>query len=787
MIGPGIAATFARSRPLTSALPPAFTALPQASLAGRVVTVTTGTAAGSPPPGFALTMTEDGQPVSPSGSGPWSYSVASAAQARQIGWQVTAQNAGGAVQAAGTLTVAADLAANAPLTAIAANGWQASYPDPPDFDPVAAPEVVNVTRAGFDATGTPVSVTEALTVMTRLRQPYPNQATLSADQVALSEFVHAGDSLAGIANNSTRPYPKPICCWLTPDLERAESATFTVRLAVAHGYARQGRPVAAVRFIASDGTHTVSQLASVMSARQWASGLHAPYFEAALDVSGLAAGAICTVDAVVYPWVGAAFQASVDGAAYPSINFTVLKFLNDRSGSYGTAYAYVDATAGSNGSGSVSASATAAQAAAFQTVAAAAAAIKSFNAAQFGRNEAAGGVIRLVAGSHAHSSFQAATCNAFPLLIEAADPAARASTIYTDNGTSVSGGLPGKVKFRNLTLRKAGGSVILLDNSASLAALDRMITLDGVVFDRNGSTSYAGWIYRTGRLYMVECSGDPAGGIASFGTATKEITLIGCALPLQSGTAVYNACASRFGWGSDAVATSGVEAAAGQLFQHCFLTQSAASGKAMLVAGAVGAGGLAVIGSVLEATGGNTAPAASISADNATQPVQNLLFVGNTVVGARTNWLYQDSGTATVAKSGRMRFTVNTDFNVKSDVFGQNAALIGNWPAIYQVGCCGNAALLGATDGFGYGPGHWLGELAGLGDTAGSAAAPLAADWADDQSFGAGGAGGGDYTPGPGHALPRIPAGLAPFPLDQAGRAVDDAGAGVSGALQPAG
>jgi hypothetical protein len=765
---------------------PVFTLAPSGSVAGRVVTITTGTLTGAPAPGLSIAVTLGGAAVTPTGAGPWSVTVPSSASASTVSWVVTAVNANGSVTASGSAVVTADLSAT-PVTVIAANGWQATWPAPPAIDPVAAPQTLAVTRAGFTATGTATTVTDTVTVMARVRQPYPNQAVLTADQVSLSDFVYAGDTILGVANGSTVSYPRPVCCWLTPDLERATGSTFTARLAVAHAHARGGRAVAAVTFIASDGTNTVTQTVSTMSSRQWASGLWAPYFECTLDLSTLAPATICTLDAIVYPWVGTAFRASVQGAIYPSINFTVLKFLNDRTGSYGTAYAYVNATTGNNSTGTVSATAATAAAAPFLTVAAAAAAVKTFNTAAFGRAEAAGGVIRLVEGTHAHASFAAATANAFPLLIEAADPATKATTIYTDNGVNVSGGLPSKMKFQNLTLRKVGGNVILLDNAAGLANLDRMLVLQNVALDRAGAAAYGAWIYRTGRCWMVDCTGDPAGAVAMFNTVTKEINLIGCSLPGQTTTAVYNAVASVVGWASDMANTTGMEAAAGQVFHHCVMSQSNVSGKAFLANTTIGAAGLAVVGCVIEATSGNTAPALAISADSVTVPVQNVTCTGCTVVGSRSNWLYQDSGSTTIAKSGTLRFNVNTYRNTKTDVFGTNGALTGNWAACYNVGSLSNASLLGDNAGHSVcGVGNWLGEVAAPGDATGSAAAPLAVTWANDQSFAGGGGGLGDYTPAPGNALPLIPAGLAPYPVDQKGRPVSNTGSARAGAIQMA-
>ena len=150
----------------------------------------------------------------------------------------------------------------------------------------------------------------------------------------------------------------------------------------------------------------------------------------------------------------------------------------------------------------------------------------------------------------------------------------------------------------------------------------------------------------------------------------------------------------------------------------------------------------------------------------------------------RSNWLYQDTGTATVSKRGYMRFTVHRERNTKTDIFGTNANLVGNWPAVNNVGGRANAAIKGGNDGNATpGIGRWVGEVAALGDAYGSLGTPLAVAWVNDQSFDGAKGGNGDYTPGAGSVLPVIPAGLAPYSVDQKGRAVPDNGTAKIGAI----
>jgi len=686
------------------------------------------------------------------------------------------------VLSAATVAVTAAPASN--MTAINANGWSGVYPSPPTFNPVGAPENISVIRSGYTAAGVATTFAENITIMKRLRQPYPNQATLTTDQVTLQDFVYASDAVPGVTNNSTLAYPLPVAMWLTPDLERITGSTFTARLAVAHAYARSGRPVAAVKFIATDGNgHTVEQLVSTMSSAQYSSGLYVPFFQCSINTSTLDAATLCSLDVIIYPWIGVPFQASINGSTYPSISFTVLKFMNDRTGSYGQAYAYVDAVSGNNATAVVSATPATAAASPYLTVAAAGNAIRTFNLATYGRDDAGGGTIRLVAGEHVHSSFNAAASGALPVTIEAANPALKSTTIFKDSGVTVSAGTPQKLRIKGITLKKVGASVIFMDNNATVSTMDRILILDDVTMDINGTSSYAGWIYKTGRFFAL--NSDLFGGVStSLSNVSKHLNAVGCTGPIN-GTAGYNAAGCSSGGGFDVrLAVGNLNAAQGQMLTHCFLSTNVTANKVWGASGSIGARGFAVLGNVFEHYGGSTSPAVSAWADGDVSAVENVMFYGNTIVGSRMNWLYQDVGTATVHKRGFRRFVATLYQNTKTDVFGTNANLIGNWPASFNVGSRSNATIRGDSSGSStFGAGQWIGEVAAIGEVTGTAGVPLVADWVDDQSFGAGGAGAGDYTPGVSTALPFIPAGLAPYSVDQKGRAVSNTGTARVGAI----
>lgn len=680
----------------------------------------------------------------------------------------------------------------APFEEIETGGWTAIA-----ADPVAAlDQTFAVTRQGHDAAGEATTVTDTLTVTARLRLPYPDQATLTTEQVVLSDFVYVGDTIAGAANNSTRPAPLPIAEWLGYDQEIVSAGTYTARLAVAHAHARGGRPVAAVKFIATDGVDTVEQVVTSMASTTYAvSGLTVPHFEAALDLTGFTNGVTLTVDAVIYPWVGQPFQLSVDADPYPSANLTTRRIHLDRTGAYGRAYAYVDADTGT-AEGVASTDPQTAAAAPFETVVQAVAAIRAYHNTNSARDSAGGGIIRLVEGVHVLTatiqSSAAMPVGSWPLTIEAADPAKRSTTILTDRGTTMQNGVPRYTLYRDITIQRSGpGNIALLDASAPNKDYDYSMSFDRVVFDNNGAGIYNTWIYRTGNCTFVECSdGGVDSGQAAINASSvnKAVKAFGCVGSFFNINSTFGALGSK-GRGTAQVGlveTAARVKPAGQFFGWNHILAPAGVGTAASLTDATGLRGAALVGNVFERGDSSVSPLVLLSADNNVQPQENVLMQSNSAVGQRTNWLYQDIGTETVHKSGYRFGNVDTKINTKSDVFGNSGNLIGNWPIIYQVSAGYNCKLLGASDTKSYGPGSWIGELAAPGDVHGSDDVPVVADWADDRSVLGAGGGWGDYTPGPASALPRIPAGLAPYPVDLLGRPVPNDGTGVVGAQQRA-
>ena len=91
-----------------------------------------------------------------------------------------------------------------PVSYVASDGWQTTHPDPSAFDPTTSDPVI-VNRQGFDANGNPTLVTDTLALTTRIRLPYPDQEILTANQIALSDFVYTGDTIEATTNASAVP------------------------------------------------------------------------------------------------------------------------------------------------------------------------------------------------------------------------------------------------------------------------------------------------------------------------------------------------------------------------------------------------------------------------------------------------------------------------------------------------------------------------------------------------------------------------------------------------------
>lgn len=702
---------------------------------------------------------------------------------------------------------------------IQADGWTAvatipnavvggTYNLGTDAEPTVS---MTVTSKSWTDAGVETTLSRTVYGKAALRKPYPDQLVKDETvngtgidcKIVLNDFVYPSETISSVSiaagfhtdngsggsglpsaaqtptptNSSTFAYRKPIAMWLNHDLDWVKANTYTVQMAVAHKDFRNGLPVRAVKFIATDlHSNTTSVTVSSMVKRDFTvTGLSAPVFSGDLDFTGLTQGDLVTIDAIIYPWIGDAFQVSVDADTYPSPNLTVLKVLNDRTGAYGTAYAYVDGVGG--GTPACHTDPATAAGTPYATVALAAAGLQTYINSTFTRNNVSGGIIRLNEGTHAHSTYSARAVGEIPLIVEAADVANRLTTIYT--GANLSNSIPDLLLLRNITLQQTAATQLFFTNSGTNTG-NFLLVFDNIRFDRNGYAKYTSWIGAIGRGFYRNCDGDDCGQGTQASTVCKPAIMVGCAAgSLQ--TATYNAigCKDLFADVAGGVTNVNNTVPNGVFYGFNKMANTAS----ITIATQNGNRGVAVVGNIIESYAAISTGAITFYATGTTT-CENFLDIANTICGNRSLQLYNDIGN--YARGGISSLSIHDDFNIKGDVFATNGTYISNWSAIYRVGSKYRAALYGSSDAETPGVGSWLGEVAASGDVAGSNATPIVADYVDDNSYRGSQTGDGDYTPGASTALPQIPEGQTAYPYDLLGRVIPTDGTAYVGAVQQA-
>lgn len=712
-------------------------------------------------------------------------------------------------------------------------GWGTSQAN--NYDPVGDPKTIFVARPGFTAAGAATTVVDAVTAMSRYRQAHPNsglweapaggevKSTLS-DQVFSTDSVYDAAGALGLTNNSAVAYPDPACIWRHADLRWITGDSLDVGLYVSHAFARNGRPVAAVKFIVSDGVNAdVEVTVSSMTTVTHASGLKAPWFTATVDVSTLDDGDL-TVDYIVYPWCGPAYQASVDGDGARSIAQGVQTVMHDASDTYGygRAHAMVDPVGGSDGTGAVYASEAAMAAGyagdattAYATINAAISGLAAYLNANYARpnwhdhattaydaaTDCGGGTVHLQEQIDAKAAWPRQQTMDYPVEIRGVDGSTRANVVIQsgDGGSSSLQRVPTKLRLKDLTLEKiAAANDITFDGEAATSnyGADRCLIFENVAAALAGGASvYDGVVYRWHRAYAVECDGDYLDLLSRVNSNDIGVCVVVGSenwLPQQR---LYGCAGSKQVRQATPVQayepiSSEPWPAGPMVYGHSIIGRSS-DGIAFDV-GKTNLDGIHVPCSIIEKQIDGSNAAMYVNADSDLNAVANVLLICTTVAGQRLNFLYNDTGAAPVAKQGSLRFCITGDtYNSKDDTFAASpdgGRWDGNGTVQYRVNFRANAHLGGDAQGDDTpAPGNtWLGEVAALGDVFGSSGAPLDPAWTSDRSATGDGAGDGDYTPGVGHQLPAVPAGLAPYPIDMKGRAIPNDGTGVAGALQRA-
>jgi len=698
-------------------------------------------------------------------------------------------------------------------------------------DNAAPGMVLEVSSKSWTSLGVETTTTRNIYALAVQRQAFANNASLVETTVgsdfttrwALSQMVFDTDTivdvtfLAGlftddgaggaldanlgganpVTNSSTVTYELPQFVCLNPNLDWVETGTYAVKWAVAHAQARSGTPIAAVRIVATDGVTTIGAYVTTQTAEQWpGSGLYSCHYEADLDFTSLNAGLV-TLHLEVYPWVGNKFDTAVDGYAIGTPFLAPAQVYNGNGGGYTKCFTYVS-TSGNDGTGVVSTVAATAQATPYLTHAAAATGIRVFQNANDGHNDASGGIIRFETGTYAFATFSSVAVGDLPLIVEAANVANKATTIWQSTG-NVFNGCPAKLLVRDLTINRTG-NFYMLDTLSNLTSSQYHLVLDNIEISGSaGSLGVAQWDYAQ---YFNVTGAGALNITASASAATKQIhhLMVGCdgmANTASTRGLAYHAVACRnpgdftgysvingLGQGNN------VPLPEGALFQNNIWSDNGVSATALAISDSnmAAAGGFALVGNIIEKYNATGTPAALTLIISGGGNANNVTEANNTVVGGRSLIFYNDTGSGTRV-SCYSKQSVHYEYNLKSDVHSSNGAYIGNWAVRSGVGGQrhfidigdNNGATAPAANG-----GAWIGE--GLGDTKTAMPAGTVVtgnpDFVDDQSRYGGQAGGGNYAPGGLTDIPQIPAGETIASFDLHGTAIPTNGTARAGAVQ---
>lgn len=735
------------------------------------------------------------------------------------------------------LTAAAAWAAAGDITSatVLATGWEAEiviegrtppvtayagYGDPNQLTPPTAVRF-DVTSPGYTTAGAATTVTRTVYATRTQRQLDPNEAnawefvdggTNLLIRVALSDYIYSGDTATvtvaaswattaggasnaktagAVTNNSTLGYPAVHAQWAWPDLQLWDAATlaagYTLEAVAVDHWATNGKLAQAVKFtltgVTSSATLSATVTAAALSPRTYPYAQTVPkattfqytVTAAALAAAGFADNERVRVACSAYPRIGDSSAVTTTSAGDPNTTlFTEAYYIYDPDTDYGQAFARVDPT-GNDATAAVATSAAGATNP-YSSIRAAAAALKSYNNANYSRNEPGAATILLNAGSYTWTGDPNALTDLgaqdvwLTVRGDVTDPNDAKITGYTTSRYLEAQ----RLKLENLTLDPTTpGDICVWGKAGQWLWLDRCrIDQNGngsppapynytaVFLTRsiwpNGAYAYYWSATNTGvrltrNCYLDHGSASGSGGLMPY--AALANTAVKCLLyPPADANASPHSDGGIVAWNA------------------LYKTQATlVSGGTIPTATRGYTKGITFLGNVIEKTT-STNPAIELAANLQTTACNNIRLIHNTFVGERENLAYSQ-GSASAARAGwTMLGNVFRDFCTKHDAFSNDPADIGGKAQEYGVAARFNRNIAATF------PTVYAGQ--GAGD--GTVVAAFTWDRAYPDPNGL-----GDYTPGPlSELIGAIPAGAAPMPFDLWGTAFPNDGTGAAGAVQ---
>ncbi len=592
---------------------------------------------------------------------------------------------------------------------------------------------INVSDPGYTTAGAVTTVNRTIKGVAYLRRRLPNNTAKNIGAkgsgivvyVTLDDWIYSGTTIVSatvgatfysgyagstpstLRNSSDLAYTKPLFGWLNKQKEsNLLTTSYAVEAVAAHRHAMNGKMVPYIEFIASDGTHTNTQTANstaISSKISVANSQPPECYKATMDFTTLNDATQCTINAKVYPWIGdstAVLDLSASGYSWPtSLPQIPLQVYNDKGGTYGGAYAYVDNVGG--GTPQVSTTAATAAANPYASIPLAMAAIQTFNAGRaLAHTDLGGGIIRLkeVGGAnttHAINAAMAQTGGSTWCTVEA-DPAATHVITITWTTQRAS---PTMMFWRNVTYTPNAQTYNILGPNSTPRSL---VALDNVIFNNAAAKVFGGWfdiwyltnITTTGTFDALQIDAPTSnvalmGGCVASGASIADIGMqakvhVGCNYPANLN--VIRCDQRSMGDGDH-----------GRIIMNNKYYQVGLSNS---VTPKTVSKGLALIQNLTEVAGADS-QSFNVFNDSDLTTIDNFIEFYCSGMGKKGNHMYNDivaDATPTpygLVKVGTARFNIWENYNTKTEAITSDAGAIGNFAWTYSVGNLGNISLFG--------------------------------------------------------------------------------------------
>lgn len=704
----------------------------------------------------------------------------------------------------------------------------------------------NVTSPGYDTSGNPTLTSRKVYGTQALRRTYPNNAQPNETagvgyvtvRIVLSEFIYSGDIVTldlqsgfytessktndatngqSVSNNSTYAYPKPVGRWAWAPYERVTS-DFLIESVIFHRFARDGKPLAAVKYTCVDEhSNVVNQIVNDMtvSTREDSAGTgnKVLVYAATIPITGFTQGDVITCNFIAYPWVGDASATlnsdlvanGGDGFAQPEDRLGPFELLNDKSGTYGTPCAVVSSTGqASTALTWVYPSCAAAEAAyagdnslAYTNIGYASQAVRNYNNANHGHNDPGGATIKLLAQNYAipgNNSGSTLGTQKTWLIVEPASSVPCQTPVFNTNG-STSTLNSQKVKYSCISTLQTTGSTFR-GNSSSL---NNVIWLDRMKLNH----SEGGWARYWIAAYATRNTVDqlPSMGFSQFSSNltlwallrgnvyTPLLSSPGESVRAEFQNVIGNknlAMFSRFDNPDGRHISDNAIYAFNTIFNdtggNISISMSSNTHTTF-------SHGVAIVQNIVETVGTTPAqPNIGIQNMGGTDNINNLIAWHNTSRGQRSNVAYAAdsdhcSSPQPLFTNWTWKYNLDSNNNRVGDLRTDHGcpadgARTGNWAMTFMVGGAGNALAVGG--GPSWSPPEYYG-LSSVGN-------PATEGFVDDQSgttYGGAGGGFGDYRLTSASSLRSVVgSGQAVLPFDIEGTSRYNNGLGAVGAYE---